>query len=105
MIRSCTCKQCGCVFDGGPNALYCPKCRIDRKNAAQREYYRANRNKVAEWRRNYYQAHRDDEIAYQRRHSRQYYLNNRDKILAATKRRYREKKRLDDSEINKRYNK
>ncbi len=25
------CKQCGCIFSGGPRAWYCPECRNDRR--------------------------------------------------------------------------
>lgn len=33
MLLTRTCKNCKCIFDGGPNAQYCPECRKLRKKA------------------------------------------------------------------------
>ncbi len=32
------CKHCGFIFDGGPRAWYCPKCRAERKKQHKKEY-------------------------------------------------------------------
>ncbi|MDO4275862.1 MAG: hypothetical protein Q4D16_19515 [Eubacteriales bacterium] len=32
------CKSCGCTFDGGPRAWYCPGCRVDRRKAQLKEH-------------------------------------------------------------------
>ena len=38
VIRQSICKQCKAVFEGGPRAWYCPKCRKERRNEADKKY-------------------------------------------------------------------
>ncbi len=33
-----TCRECGCTFQGGPRAWYCPSCREDRKRIQDRDF-------------------------------------------------------------------
>ena len=35
-----TCRQCGCIFMGGPRAWYCPDCRYERKLIRDRNHKR-----------------------------------------------------------------
>lgn len=32
-----TCRECGCTFQGGPRAWYCPSCRAERRQRQNRE--------------------------------------------------------------------
>ena len=40
MIQKRICKECGCSFDGGPRAYYCPGCRIERTRETNRTHKR-----------------------------------------------------------------
>ena len=40
VVRDRTCSICGAVFPGGPAAKYCPRCRLDKQRAREREYRR-----------------------------------------------------------------
>lgn len=37
------CKSCGCTFNGGPRAFFCPVCRSERKKQASMEYKKRNK--------------------------------------------------------------
>ena len=38
MIQDRLCKTCGCSFQGGPRAYYCPECRYNRQRERQQGY-------------------------------------------------------------------
>lgn len=40
MIRQRECKTCGRSFEGGPQAFYCPECRVIRRRETARNYQR-----------------------------------------------------------------
>ena len=42
-----TCWQCGVVFDGGPRAWYCPKCRAKRRKEQAARYRRRRKDRVS----------------------------------------------------------
>jgi uncharacterized Zn ribbon protein len=38
MIQTRICKQCGCAFNGGPRAYYCPSCRVERQREQNKNF-------------------------------------------------------------------
>ncbi|WP_438497203.1 hypothetical protein [Paenibacillus sp. IHBB 3054] len=44
VIQERTCKDCGCVFQGGPRAFFCVECRAERKRQQKAEYQRRKRS-------------------------------------------------------------
>ncbi len=44
MLQDRTCHQCGRHFEGGPHALYCPNCRLDRQRQRDMLFHRKMRN-------------------------------------------------------------
>ena len=45
MLLSRICKNCGCTFEGGPRASYCPECRKGRYKEYNKKYFMRKKQK------------------------------------------------------------
>ena len=79
MIRKCEYEGCGIEFDGSPQSHYCPEHRLLLQREAHRRYEQKNRDKKTKYQRDYY-------------------LRNRERLLAKQKA-YMAGKTRDDDEI------
>lgn len=69
MIRKCEYENCGIEFEGTPQSHYCPEHRLLLQREAHKRYEQKNRDKKTKYQRDYYLRNRERLLAKQKAYS------------------------------------